>query len=252
MGYKLGRVPGNRHPDLPRMAAFLKTVALPPLPPKQDWYSSIADWGVELNNSIGCCTIASVSHMIQQESLYASNDMIHMSDAEVVAGYSAVSGYVPGKPETDRGAYEGAVGQHWLTQGFMCGGQLDRIVGFADINPHDLEELKLSILLTGNCLLGFNLPACAEVKPVWDLPQNPDEARLVGGHAVPAVGWDQCYLYVVSWGRIYPCAWAFYNEYVDEGHVTLSRRWMNSKGTTPAGISWDYLVSASRQFAHGI
>lgn len=231
------------------MAAFLKTVALPTLPLKQDWYSSIAAWPMCDNDRIGCCTIASVSHMIQQESLYAGGSELLMSDAEIVAGYSAVSGYVAGKPETDHGAYEGDVGQHWLKQGFTCGGHVDQIVGFGDLNPHNFEELKYAILLTGNCLLGFNLPACAEENRVWDLPRTPDDARLVGGHAVPAVGWDQSYLYVVSWGQLVPVTWAFYSGYVDEAHFTLSRRWLNAKGTTPSGCSWDGLVAASQQFA---
>lgn len=248
MQYKLGRAAGHRHPQLPRMAAFLLTVDLPKLPIAQDWYSSVAEWPSLLNSEIGDCTIASIGHMIQQESIYADTPDLIMTDAEALAAYEAVSGYDPTKPETDVGAYEGDVGAHWLKAGFQCGGQLDQIVGFADLNPQNIDELKYSILLTGNAFLGFELPACAEQDTVWDLPQTPAEAVMLGGHAVPAVGWDADHLYVVSWGQLYPVTWAFYKTYIDEVHTTLSHRWMSSRGTSPAGFDWNWLVSASNAF----
>lgn len=248
MKYKLGRVAGYRHPRLPRMAAFLRTVYLPQLQTAQNWYGSVASFGMLLNDQIGDCTIASAGHMIQQESVYADTPALIMADPEALAGYEAVSGYQPGKPETDVGAYEGDVGKHWLTTGFQCGGQLDKIVGFADLNPQNLDELKYSILLTGNALLGFRLPACAEEESEWDLPKTKADGTIVGGHAVPAVGWDASCLYVVSWGKIIPVTWAFYKAYVDEAHTTLSHRWMNSSGTSPAGFDWSWLVGASQSF----
>jgi hypothetical protein len=201
-----------------------------------------------LNSEISDCTIASVGHMVQQESVYADTPDLIMSDAEALAAYSAVTGYDPARPETDLGAYEGDIGQYWLKTGFHCGGQLDQIVGFADLNAQNLDELKYSILLSGNAFLGFNLPACAEEDPVWDLPTTADGAVSVGGHAVPAVGWDSRGIYVVSWGQLIPVTWAFYMKYVDEAHTTLSHRWLHSTGLTPSGFDWSWLVAASKRF----
>lgn len=248
MNRMLGRIVGRRRPALPRMAAFLNSVTLPPLPEKQNWYSSVASWPMLMNDTLSDCVAASVGHMIQQESIYADSPDLIMSDAEAVAAYQAVSSYVPGKPETDEGAYEGDAGHHWLTDGFVCGGVLDKLAGFADCNPRDVAQLKYSILLTGNALLGFNLPACAETSSVWELPRTADEAKSVGGHAVPAVGWDKDYLYVVSWGGLVPVSWPFFHEYIDEVHTTLSRRWLCTKGLTPTGVCWNDLVAASKAF----
>lgn len=249
--FKLGRAFGIRHPVLPRMSAFLQTVDLPALPIKQDWYSSVASWGMLRNDVEGDCTIACVGHMAQQESIYAEVPAEIMTDEEAESQYMALSGYDPARPETDTGLYEGDVGKHWLKQGFTVGGKLDQIVGFADCDIRDDDELKYSILLTGNAMLGIMLPRKAELDlSLWDVPTNPDDAELIGGHCIPVMGWDQDHYFAVSWGQLVPVTKAFLWKYLLETHATLTHRWMNAKGTTPAGVSWDFLVAASRRFSH--
>lgn len=210
-------------------------------------FSTEPQWYVANGVVTHNCTIASVGHMVQQESWLTGHPLV-MTDAEALAGYEAVTGYKPDDPATDTGAYEGDVGAYWLKTGFKCGGQLDQIAGFADINVKNLDELRYSVFLTGNCFLGFTLPACAEEDPVWDLPTTPEAGEIVGGHAVPVVGYDQKYFYVVSWGAIVPVTYPFIQKYLDEGHVTLSHRWMTTKGLTPGGINWNQLIADTKAF----
>jgi len=248
--FKLGRSFGIRHPALPKMGAFLNNVSLPALNEKQDWYSSVASFGMLGNQICGDCTIACVGHMDQQESIYAGLPTYIMTDQEAIDQYSALSGYNPADPSTDTGLYEGVVGKHWLDGGFICGGQVDRIVGFADCDVRDLDEVKYAVQLTGNAMLGVMLPLSAETNlDLWDVPTNPADAALLGGHCVPAMGFDKDYWYVVSWGRLIPVTNAFMAKYLLEAHVTLTHRWMTSANTTPAGFSWDFLVAASQEFS---
>jgi hypothetical protein len=149
------------------------------------------------------------------------------------------------------GLKEGDVGRHWLNNGFTVAGVLDKIVGFADCDVSNLHELKYAILLTGQ-YLGWDLPMCAETNPVWDLPQTAEDAKPVVGHATAAVGWDPDYLYIATWASLTPVTWPFVRKYLSEVHVTVSRRWINTKGTTPAGFDWDYLVAATRRFSTAV
>jgi len=248
--FKLGRAFGARHPALPKMGAFLNAVDLPALNERQDWYSSVAEWGMLRNDFCGDCTIACVGHMNQQESVYSGRPEYIMTDEEALVQYSDLSGFDPMKPETDTGLYEGVVGKHWLDSGFTCGGQLDRIVGFADCDIRNLDEVKYAVQLTGNSMLGIMLPTSAETNlDLWDVPTNPRDALILGAHCVPAVGFDKDHWYVVSWGQLVPVTNAFMAKYLLEAHATLTHRWMTSKDTTPAGFSWDYLVAASQEFS---
>lgn len=247
--HKLGRVRGHRKYGLPHMGAFLRSVQLPALPAAQDWYSSISSWGELLNNSLSDCTIATVGHIVLQESTYASTAPLLMTDAEALAGYEAATGYNPTDPSTDQGAYEGDIGAHWLHQGFQCGGEIDKIVGFADVDVRNLADVKYSIFLTGNAFLGVSLPACAESGSTWEMPTTTAGAKILGGHAIPAVGYDENWIYVVSWGQLIPVSWAFFQAYCDEVHVTLSHRWQHSTGLTPAGFDWSTLIAATRTFS---
>jgi hypothetical protein len=113
----------------------------------------------------------------------------------LLGGCAGTAHSIPGT-----GLYEGDVGRHWVNNGFTVAGELDKIVGFADCDTTNLDELKYSILLTGNAYLGWDLPMCAETDPVWDLPQTPEDAKPICGHATAAVGWDPDYLFIVNLG----------------------------------------------------
>ena len=157
---------------------------------------------------------------------------------------------LPRDPTTDTGLYEGDVGRHWVNQGFIVGGSIDKIVGFADCDIRGLDEVRYSVLLTGNAMLGLMLPRIAEERlDLWDVPTNSDDAQIIGGHCVPVMGWDADHWFAVSWGQVVPMTLPLVRKYMLEAHVTLSPRWINGNGTTRAGVSWDGLVAATREFS---
>jgi hypothetical protein len=190
--------------------------------------------------------------MDQQETVYTGVPAAFMTDDEAEAGYRSMNpAYDATNPATDTGLYEGDVGKHWMTQGFMVGGTIDKIAGFADCDIRDADELKYSVLLTGNAMLGLMIPRKAEEDlSLWDVPTNRDDAELIGAHCIPVMGWDADHWFAVSWGTLVPMTTEFLKKYLLETHVTLTRRWMNAKETTPAGFSWDFLVGASARFSH--
>lgn len=254
--FKLGRAFGIRHDALPKYGDFLNSISLPALNEKQDWYSGIpADgWPMLRNNFCGNCTIACVGHIDQQESVYAGTPAALMTDDEALGQYEALSHFNPMDPKTDTGLYEGDVGRHWLTNGFMVGGVKDQIAGFSDCDVRNLTEVKYAIQLTANSMLGVMLPRICEQKlDLWDVPTNRDDAELIGAHCIPAVGFDRDHWFVVTWGTLVPCTNAWIAKYLLEAHATLSKRWMSAgKAVSPSGVSWDFLVAATRKFSTAI
>jgi hypothetical protein len=63
-----------------------------------------------------------------------------------------------------------------------------------------------------------------------DLPKTAEDPKPIGGHATAAVGWDPDYLYIATWDSLTPVTWPFVSKYLSEVHVTVSRRWINTKG----------------------
>ena len=68
--------------------------------------------------------------------------------------------------------------------------------------------------------------------PVGSAAPNPNN-----GHCVPAVAYDQRFIYVVTWGAIKTMSRRFYDAYADEAFAVLSPDWINKKvGTSPSGF----------------
>ena len=60
----------------------------------------------------------------------------------------------------------------------------------------------------------------------------------INGHCIPAVGYDERNLYVVTWGALKPMSWQFYDAYADEVFAVLSNDWINAKlGVAPSGFN---------------
>ena len=83
-----------------------------------EWYDRLAaDWGMMGNDEVDDCTCAAIGHIIEQWTAYTDPAPVIMSTDQVVAAYSAFSGYVPGDPATDQGSTCLAALQYWRTAG---------------------------------------------------------------------------------------------------------------------------------------
>ena len=194
------------------------------------------NWPMDLNDQIGDCCIAGVSHGIQLVTYDADSGHAKiMTDAQVQAVYSAISGYVPGDESTDTGCVETDVLDCWMNTG-VDGDNLD---AYAAIAPTDLETLKRSIFWFGFAYLGVNLPQSAmDNMEVWDV--GGDET-ILGGHCIIAVGYDAQYVYVISWGKVIQCTPAWIAKFCEEAYACISDEWIESSGMSIHGLNLDQL-----------
>lgn len=237
--FKLGALPAD--PSLPRIKLAPHFSPDGPPPYQVDWHSKVRDlWGMYLNNAIGDCTCAEVAHQILSASTYGEGRPVRLSDEDVLVAYCDITGFDPYTGANDHGALIQDVLSYWRTVGF--GGH--KCVAFAEVNPDDMAEVKNAVSVFGSLDLGMQVPASAREQfaagQPWDVG---GDDRIVGGHSVELAGYDQSYLYVVTWGKVTRMTYRFWHEYVSESWAVIMPEWLDANGEDPQGVNLRTLES---------
>ena len=236
---------GNR--NVKKMSAiFIAHPNLPQPPISCDWTDHINNFGMMMNDTLGCCTCAAVFHARQ---IWTANTKVEDTEADrfILQLYEEACGYKPNDPNTDQGGVEQDVLHYIQTVGVpLANGARDKILGFAEVNKNNLDEVKLAISEFGLAYIGFQVPdsiydSNGEPLPIWNV--SPIESNIEGGHAVILVGYDANGLTVISWGQKYIMSWNFFQKYVDEVYAIVDNNWIKSTGVTPLGLSIPALES---------
>lgn len=227
-GGRLPAHPEDTHPRL-HLAPYLTAVAPPP---SVDWYSRVTRWPMYLNDQLGDCTEAMVGHVIENVSAYGAGLSIAINDEDVLAAYERVSGYNPADPGTDQGAVLQDVYGDWRKTG--VGGH--KTLVFAQVNHTRDTELMtavqhfgavgIGIMVTQSMMDAFNAGA----------PWTGAGGATLGGHAVPIVGYDAVFVYVVTWVRVQPMTWGCLTDVTDEAWVAVLPEWFDAQGHDPEGV----------------
>jgi hypothetical protein len=214
--------------------------SLPPPPPAVDWTKGITDWGVMLNDKLGCCTIAGAAHALQVWSVNTGSE-VTVPDGTVEKYYELWDGYAPDKPASDSGGVELDVLNDWQKQGFDG----HTLVAFADPKPNKLVEIRQSIALFGGVYIGVGLPITAQKQDVWDVAPHGGanaEKGSWGGHCVFVPKYDQHGFTCITWGGLKTMTLAFWKKYCDEAHTLLGQNWLTDMGA-PNGFDQTQLLA---------
>ena len=246
---RLGKLPAKHDSRNLKLAAYLK--ASPPIPPAQNWYLKPEanlnfSWGMMENDSLGDCAVAGPAHIEMVWSFNVGTPFVP-TDAQVIAGYTQVSGYQPGNPQTDQGCVLLDVLKNWNTTGLFG----HTIKAYTQINPQNLEHVKTAIYLFGAVDIGLLLPASAQsqVGQIWsvtDLDLKGDAAPgSWGGHCVVIGKYDDAAqeFTCLTWGQEQRMSYNFFRTYCDECYAPLSNDWINSSNLAPNNIDMPGLLS---------
>lgn len=273
--FKLGKKPARRDPRTLKLARYL--TAAPPTPPEAVDYSlGTSDWGMLLNDQLGCCTIAAVGHAVQAWTRNSLGRELTVPDATILDYYEKWDGYDPADPATDQGGIELDVLNDWRQQAFD--GQV--LNAFAAIelangnaaNGSHASLIETAIWLFGGIYIGLELPLTAQTQDVWDIapgaPGEESEPGSWGGHAVYVVGYDShgspapagplkiaggdtgataapaggsippCpgFLTCITWGQLKKMTWAWFEKYCSEAYALVSNDWLKTNGVSPSGF----------------
>jgi hypothetical protein len=235
MAYKLGKLAPRPDRRTLKLAWYLHP-QLPKPPAAVNYGAQVSDWGMYKNDQIGDCAIASPAHMIMAWTSSAAGLFVP-PEPDVLAAYSAVSGYDPVTGANDDGCVMLDVLKYWASAGIAG----RRIAGFTSANIRSPSEIKTALWLFGGLDVGLQLPLSAQDQDLWEIPPAIDSLAgdaapgSWGGHAVCVVGYDVQGLTVVTWGAPKRMTWPFFFAYCDEAYLALSDDFLID-GKSPAGF----------------
>lgn len=238
---KLGRIKPKEPVEVLRFVDYLDPTKTVPPPAEVD-YSLKAVSAVQqmyLNNQLGCCVISSVGHQL---GIWSGNDsdsggVIVASNQEIQNAYRI---WNPGRQ--DNGCVITDVLDYWRDKGLTLGGSLRKIDGYVAVDWTNPVEVKTVINLFGSVRFGINLPEAwldSEEGGLWDVT----ETQIMGGHDVPAVGYNSTGVVICTWGGLRTITWAAMSDprFLEEAYCELSPNWYNSDKLAPSGLDVDAL-----------
>jgi hypothetical protein len=246
---------GRRHPVAfgPRffLRKYLKLPKLSVNPPATCDYSKPALSvlsNIYENDQLGDCVIAGGYHVVGVATGNASN-LFTATDQQITADYTAIGGYVPGKPNTDNGCDEVTALNYWCQNGFADG---TKGLGWLVVDPSNQQEVAAALYLFENLFLTMDLPD-EWVSPMpsgsgftWDVAGAPDPEN---GHAVAGVGYGPNGVTIDTWGLLGTLTWNAISRYCASSnggglYVMLTPDQLK-KGQTKAGngVDWSALVT---------
>jgi len=227
---KLGKLVAKHDPRTLKLGKYLQLLTPKPA---VDWTKAIADWGMMLNDNLGCCTIAAMGHAMQVWTANSWSSEFTVPDSAILQKYEMWAGYNPADPSTDQGAVELDVLNKWRQSPPGFWGQ--KLLAYAEPDPANINHVKLATELFGGVYIGLSLPISAQTQAVWDVADGPNgEPGSWGGHAVFVPAYDATGLTCITWGQLKKMTWAFWAKYCDESHALLGADWVNQK--SPEGF----------------
>jgi hypothetical protein len=221
-------------------------------PPVQVDYTLKAQAGLSLvymNDSLGCCTISGVGHIVGVLTGNSGIPTVTFTDDQIVAMYSACGGYIVGDASTDQGCDEVTVLNYWQQHG-IAGSH--KTVGRLSVNPADRTEVMTAIDLFENVYYGVELPD-AWITPfpsssgfTWNVAGAPDPDN---GHCFIGAGYTQTGVKICTWGLLGEVEWAATAEYASAGangalYVVLSPEIIAKASLkAPSGVDWVSLIA---------
>ena len=153
------------------------------IPAVKAWDAAFKAWPMDGNDVIGDCTVAAIAHMVMLWTA-TTGVMVKPTRDQVVAVYSAITGYDPVTGANDNGAAITDVLEYWRTKG-IAGHKID---GWAQVDQTNLQEIKQAIYLFGGVNPGLQLPQSAMDQSKngqpWTVLKR--DGGILGGHSVPA------------------------------------------------------------------
>lgn len=241
-GLKLGWRPAPRDHRNLRLSAYTPEQLTPPK--RVDWLGQVSTWPMYRNDEIGNCEVCACAHAQQALTSYGGGQEHVIDEADVIAAYSAITGYNPATGEPDPGIASLDMLGHWRSVG--VGGR--KIAAYVEVNVDDLDEVKTALSLTGALLVGIDMPLSSadqfRAGKTWTAAAGArGRAGSWGGHAVHVGAYDSRYLTCTTWGRTQRMTYAFWRNYVAEAFAPISPDWFNAAGSSPTGLNTEALLA---------
>ncbi len=209
------------------------------------------NWGMLANDRIGDCVIAMMLHSIEDFHLDADTPVPAFTDQDAIDIYSAITGYDPNDPNSDRGTNESTAMRYWERPGLRSSDGVDhRIAATVAVDPSNLNECRIAIDEFVDLQIAIALPLTAQGQKEWTVVGDGRTGRSApgswGGHGIPYREYDAETFKCVTWGAELLLTVPFHQAYAQEAHVVVTREMLNRSGIGPSGVAWDELIADVR------
>ena len=205
-------------------------------------------WGMLANDKLGDCVIAMMLHSIEDFHLDAGTPVPAFTDQDAISMYSAITGYNPSDPSSDRGTDERLAMRYWEHPGLKTSdGATHAIVATVAVDASNLNECRIAIDEFVALQIGIALPVTAQGQQEWTVIGDGKTGNSApgswGGHGIPYREYDAETFKCVTWGAELLLTVPFHQDYAQEAHVIVTQEMLNKQGIGPSGVAWDELVA---------
>jgi hypothetical protein len=184
------------------------------------------------NDAWGDCGVAGLQHGFMAAASDVNQGEAWPSASDVVSYYLNYTGnHDTGVVLSDFLAHVKASGYYGRT-----------VQAYAPVSVKDIPVLQFAAWAYDFAYCGITVTQAMEqafaAGQPWDLAST--QGAVLGGHCVPAVGYDSDYLYVVTWGKVQPLAYSAWHHVADEAWAIITGE-VAGAGTDGHGISLDAL-----------
>jgi hypothetical protein len=211
------------------------TANLIQVPRKVYWEYKIpaGQWQMMGNDTVGDCELARIAHMLMLFTAHTGT-MVVPTLQEVIAAYSAITGYDPATGANDNGAATPDVLNYWQTVGIAG----HKIAGWAQVDSTQ-EAIEQAIWLFGGAATDISVYQSmmdqTNSKQAWDNPSG----SLLGYHAVPTFGFGSEGATCVTWGALQQVGWPTLLQILQGNYTVITQDWINQETQkTPNGFAF--------------
>lgn len=250
--FRFGRREAPIRPHL-KMRDYVRKLPTPPTTADKTASTLPAIRKVYLNDRIGDCVIAGGARVQGVWNGLASGTCELYTDDQIVQLYSAIGGYVPGRPWTDNGCVIQEMLDYWVKTGMTGGDPVhsNKAEGYLAVDATNQEEVMVASWLF--CLIfGMGLPN-KWLSPTpsrdgftWDVA---GAANPYNGHCVVDAGYTARGVTICTWGMYGTLTWGAVKKYAVESAggelwAAISKEQLNqATQRAPSGLDWAQLVT---------
>lgn len=223
---KYGRLPA-KFPGALRDLTYYVAGSLPAAPAEVA-VPNFPNWGILGNQDYGDCGVAGLQHGLEAAATDTGESEKWASEKQVVDYYMKYTG----------GQDSGVVLSDFLAYARKNGFLGHKVNAYAPVAVHDVPTLQFAINAYDFCYTGITVTQAMEDAFGKGQPWTTTTAKgeVLGGHCVPAIGYDETGLTVVTWGEPQVITWSAWHRISSEAWAIVSGE-VASKGADGHGIN---------------
>lgn len=233
---KFGKLDPKYNPKTLNLLKYVPSLfSLPPIPSKKGWEYAVSDptWAGSMlgNDQYGDCVEAMALHYIMAAATNAGKPVTFMAQ-DALDLYTAITGFNPNDPSTDKGTAITDLLNYWQTTGI----QGHFIKGWVSV-PLNAAAINAAIDLFGGLLIGTAVTQSMEDQFNAGQPWNtPFSGDVLGGHGIPILGYGSEGRTCITWAKRQQMDLNMVSQW-DEAYAVVTDDWINQEsGLAPSGF----------------